>query len=102
MGTNAQLEGIRQERAQVERTLRDLRARLQLLEKNRKEANERNLNAHRYNLAITHEYTANLKVKICQRILCFKIFPFSINFSFSIRLATLLSVNIFDRKQNVN
>lgn len=68
MGTNAQLEGIRQERTKVERALRDLRARLQLLEKNRKEANDRNLNAHRYNLAITHEYTANLKVTIGQRI----------------------------------
>lgn len=68
MGTNGQLEGIRQERTKVERALRDLRARLQLLEKNRKEANDRNMNAHRYNLAITHEYTANLKVRIFQRI----------------------------------
>lgn len=64
MGTNAQLDNIKQERITVDRTLRDLRSRLQVLERNRKEANDRNQNAHRYNLAITHEYTANLKVSL--------------------------------------
>lgn len=62
MRYQAHCENIAQERQKVERSLRDLRGRLEVLERSRKEANERNQGAQRANLAITHEYSANLKV----------------------------------------
>ncbi|XP_034830510.1 coiled-coil domain-containing protein 40 [Maniola hyperantus] len=61
MRIQAETERIDQERARVDRSLRDLRGRLEVLERTRKEAAERNQFAQRANLAVTHEYTANLK-----------------------------------------
>ncbi|XP_039754155.1 coiled-coil domain-containing protein 40 [Pararge aegeria] len=61
MRIQTETERVGQERARVDRNLRDLRGRLEVLERTRKEASERNQVAQRANLAVTHEYTANLK-----------------------------------------
>ncbi|XP_049869370.1 coiled-coil domain-containing protein 40-like [Pectinophora gossypiella] len=61
MHIQANLETVHQERIKVDRQLRDLRGQLEVLERTRKEANERNQCTQRVNLALTHEYTANLK-----------------------------------------
>lgn len=62
MRIQADAENIERERARVDRTLRDLQGKLEVLERNRKDATERNQNAQRTNQAVTFEYTANLKV----------------------------------------
>ncbi|XP_053607595.1 coiled-coil domain-containing protein 40 [Plodia interpunctella] len=54
-------DNVAQEQVRVERVLRDLRGQLEVLQRTRKDAAERNVNAQRANVAITHEYTANLK-----------------------------------------
>lgn len=48
----------------MDRSLRELRGRLEVLERTRREAFERNENAQKTNVAMTHEYAANLKVSI--------------------------------------
>lgn len=62
MRIEAEGERVLLEQARTERNLRELRGRLELLERTRKEATEKNQSAQRANLAITHEYSANLKV----------------------------------------
>ncbi|CAB3253752.1 unnamed protein product [Arctia plantaginis] len=59
--TQAECETVLMERARVERSLRELRGRLEVLERTRRDAFERNENAQKTNLAMTHEYAANLK-----------------------------------------
>ncbi|XP_030024984.1 coiled-coil domain-containing protein 40 isoform X2 [Manduca sexta] len=61
MRIQAECEHVLQERAGVERALRELRGRLEVLERTRKDAAEKNDVAQRSTLAVTHEYTANLK-----------------------------------------
>uniref|UniRef100_A0A2A4JTB2 Coiled-coil domain-containing protein 39 n=1 Tax=Heliothis virescens TaxID=7102 RepID=A0A2A4JTB2_HELVI len=61
MRIQAESEAVALERSRVERSLRTLRGRLQVLEHTRKDATERNQGAQRANLAISHEYAANLK-----------------------------------------
>ncbi|CAG9584554.1 unnamed protein product [Danaus chrysippus] len=61
MRIEAEGERVLLEQAKTERNLRELRGRLELLERTRKEATEKNQSAQRANLAITHEYSANLK-----------------------------------------
>ncbi|XP_038212034.1 coiled-coil domain-containing protein 40 [Zerene cesonia] len=61
MRIQAECERVDGERARVERTLRELRGRLEVLERTRKDSTERNQYAHKTNVAITHEYAANLK-----------------------------------------
>ncbi|XP_052740436.1 coiled-coil domain-containing protein 40 [Bicyclus anynana] len=61
MRIQSESERIEQERTRVDRFMRDLRGRLEVLERTRKEAADRNHVAQRANLAVTHEYTANLK-----------------------------------------
>lgn len=63
MRIQAESERVQSECAKVDRSLRDLRGRLEVLERTRKEAVDRNTNAQKANLAITHEYAANLKVR---------------------------------------
>ncbi|XP_050670770.1 girdin isoform X2 [Leptidea sinapis] len=57
----AECEHVDEERASVDRSLRELRGRLEVLERTRKESNERNDHLQKANLAISHEYAANLK-----------------------------------------
>ncbi|XP_013169583.1 PREDICTED: coiled-coil domain-containing protein 40-like [Papilio xuthus] len=61
MRIQAECERIAGERAAVERSLRMLRGRLEVAERTRKDATERNEDAQRAHAALTHEYTANLK-----------------------------------------
>ncbi|XP_037872586.1 CAP-Gly domain-containing linker protein 1 [Bombyx mori] len=61
MRIQAERDTVQQERGKVERSLRELRGRLEVLERTRKEANERNDTAQKSNLSVTHEYSANLK-----------------------------------------
>ncbi|XP_063897908.1 coiled-coil domain-containing protein 40-like [Helicoverpa armigera] len=61
MRIQADSEAVALERSHVERSLRTLRGRLQVLEHTRKDATERNQGAQRTNLSISHEYAANLK-----------------------------------------
>ena len=62
MRIQAEAERVQSERGKVDRGLRDLRGRLEVLERTRKEAVDKNANAQKANIAITHEYAANLKV----------------------------------------
>ncbi|CAH0579188.1 unnamed protein product [Chrysodeixis includens] len=61
MRIQAESESILQERTRVDRSLRTLRGKLEGLERTRKDADERNQVAQRTNMAISHEYSANLK-----------------------------------------
>ncbi|CAK1547011.1 unnamed protein product [Leptosia nina] len=61
MRIQAECGHVDEERAKVERSLRELRGRLEVLERTRKDSTERNQNALKTNNAITHEYAANLK-----------------------------------------
>ncbi|XP_050346448.1 coiled-coil domain-containing protein 40 [Nymphalis io] len=61
MRIQAESERVLSERGRVERTLRDLRGQLEVLERTRKDAADRNNIAQKTNLAITHEYAASLK-----------------------------------------
>ncbi|XP_035433308.2 coiled-coil domain-containing protein 40 [Spodoptera frugiperda] len=61
MRIQAESDTVMADRNRVERSLRTLRGRLEVLERTRKDATERNENAQRSNLAISHEYAANLK-----------------------------------------
>ncbi|KAM3964343.1 LOW QUALITY PROTEIN: lethal (2) 41Ab [Aphomia sociella] len=61
MRIQAECESLSAERGAVERSLRGLRGRLQLLQRGRTDAGERNSDAQRCNQALTHEYNANLK-----------------------------------------
>ncbi|XP_046960067.1 coiled-coil domain-containing protein 40 [Vanessa cardui] len=61
MRIQAESDRVLSERGRVERTLRDLRGRLEVLERTRKDAADRNNMAQKTNLAITHEYAASLK-----------------------------------------
>ncbi|KAL0892816.1 hypothetical protein ABMA27_014509 [Loxostege sticticalis] len=61
MRIQAECENVLTERGRVERCLRSLRGRLEVLERTRKDAAERNVSAQRATQAITHEYVANLK-----------------------------------------
>ncbi|XP_026490802.2 coiled-coil domain-containing protein 40 [Vanessa tameamea] len=61
MRIQAESDRVLSERGRVERTLRDLRGRLEVLERTRKDAADRNNIAQKTNLAITHEYAASLK-----------------------------------------
>ncbi|CAK1595867.1 unnamed protein product [Parnassius mnemosyne] len=61
MRIQAECERIAQERTNVDRSLRSLRGRLEVIQRTRKDAVERNAGAQRTNAAITHEYTASLK-----------------------------------------
>ncbi|XP_045497397.1 coiled-coil domain-containing protein 40 [Colias croceus] len=61
MRIQAECERVDEEKSRVERTLRELRGRLEVLERTRKDSTERNECAHKTNLAITHEYAASLK-----------------------------------------
>lgn len=63
MRIQAESDTVMADRNRVERSLRTLRGRLEVLERTRKDATERNENAQRSNLAISHEYAANLKVR---------------------------------------
>jgi hypothetical protein len=62
MRIQAGCEHVAQERARVERSLRELRGRLEVLERARKFAADRNDSAHRAMQALTHQYLAGLKV----------------------------------------
>ncbi|CAH0701377.1 unnamed protein product [Spodoptera exigua] len=61
MRIQAESETVLADRNRVERSLRSLRGRLEVLERTRKDATERNQHAQRSNLAISHEYAASLK-----------------------------------------
>nr|CBH09299.1 putative cohesin subunit [Heliconius melpomene] len=61
MRIQAEAERVQSERGKVDRSLRDLRGRLEVLERTRKDAVDKNTSAQKANLAITHEYAANLK-----------------------------------------
>ncbi|GBP75197.1 Coiled-coil domain-containing protein 40 [Eumeta japonica] len=61
MQVTAECEAVANERAAVDRSLRDLRGRLEVLARNRKEVADRNQQAEKSNMAVTHEYVANLK-----------------------------------------
>ncbi|XP_075973256.1 lethal (2) 41Ab [Anticarsia gemmatalis] len=61
MRIQAECENVVQERGRVDRSLRELRGRLEVLERTRKDTLERNEMALRANVATSHEYTANLK-----------------------------------------
>ncbi|XP_072932201.1 coiled-coil domain-containing protein 40 [Epargyreus clarus] len=61
MRIEAECEHVSQEQGRVERSLRALRGRLELLQRSRKDATERNESSQRMNNAMTHEYAANLK-----------------------------------------
>ncbi|XP_045525961.1 coiled-coil domain-containing protein 40 isoform X1 [Pieris brassicae] len=61
MRIQAECLHVDEEKARVERSLRELRGRLELLERTRKDSTERNQNAIKANVAVTHEYVANLK-----------------------------------------
>ncbi|XP_052759423.1 myosin-3 [Galleria mellonella] len=61
MRIQAECENVLQERGRVERSLRTLRGQLEVLERARKDAGDRNRGAQRGNQAITLEYAANLK-----------------------------------------
>lgn len=63
MRIQAEAESIASEKGRVDRSLRDLQGRLELLERTRKDATERNQNCLRVTQSVTHEYTANLKVR---------------------------------------
>lgn len=78
MRIQAETERIGQERARVDRSLRDLRGRLEVLERTRKDAAQRNQVAQRANLAVTHEYTANLKVKYLMDVTSSHIWYFAV------------------------
>ncbi|RVE48084.1 hypothetical protein evm_007271 [Chilo suppressalis] len=61
MRIQTECENVLMERNRVERSLRSLRGRLEVLERTRKDAVERNQTAQKATQAITHEYVANLK-----------------------------------------
>ncbi|CAG9786322.1 unnamed protein product [Diatraea saccharalis] len=61
MRIQTECENVLMERNRVERSLRTLRGRLEVLERTRKDALERNETAQKSTQAITHEYVANLK-----------------------------------------
>ncbi|CAH1645684.1 unnamed protein product [Spodoptera littoralis] len=61
MRIQAESDTVVADRNRVERSLRTLRGRLEVLERTRKDATERNEHAQRSNVAISHEYAANLK-----------------------------------------
>ncbi|KAJ0177053.1 hypothetical protein K1T71_007062 [Dendrolimus kikuchii] len=61
MRIQVECENVSLERAHVDRNLRELRGRLEVLQRTRKDSMEKNDSAQRCNLAITHEYAANLK-----------------------------------------
>lgn len=63
MRIQAESESVLQERKRVDRSLRMLRGKLEVLERTRKDADERNQVAHRTNVVMSHEYAASLKVK---------------------------------------
>lgn len=63
MRIQAESESVLQERKRVDRSLRMLRGKLEVLERTRKDADERNQVAHRTNAAMSHEYSASLKVQ---------------------------------------
>ncbi|KAJ8727957.1 hypothetical protein PYW08_016342 [Mythimna loreyi] len=61
MRIQAELEAVETDKNRVDRSLRTLSGRLQVLERTRKEALDRNHDTEKSNLATTHEYSANLK-----------------------------------------
>ncbi|XP_059059138.1 GRIP and coiled-coil domain-containing protein 2 [Achroia grisella] len=61
MRIQAECDKVVQERGWVERSLRELRGRLEVVERARKNAGDRNRGAQRGNQALTLEYAANLK-----------------------------------------
>ncbi|XP_026725208.1 coiled-coil domain-containing protein 40 [Trichoplusia ni] len=61
MRIQAESESVLQERKRVDRSLRMLRGKLEVLERTRKDADERNQIAHRTNAVMSHEYSASLK-----------------------------------------
>lgn len=64
MRIQAECESVLRDKTNVDRSLRQLRGRLEVLERTRKDAIERNETAQRFNLTVTQEYAANLKVRL--------------------------------------
>lgn len=62
MRIQADCEAVNADKARVERSLRELRGQLELLQRTRKDATDRNQSQHHATAALTQEYSANLKV----------------------------------------
>lgn len=64
MRIQTESEAVESDKNRVDRSLRSLSGRLQVLENTRKDAMDRNRDSQKTNLAVTHEYSANLKVRM--------------------------------------
>lgn len=83
MRIQAECENIENEKTKVNRSLRDLRGRLEVLQRTRKDTTERNDSSERENTSVTFEYSANLKVIIIHIISVImyisRLYPFGVD-----------------------
>lgn len=63
MRIQADCDAVNADKARVDRALRDLRGQLELLQRTRKDASDRNQSQNHATVALTQEYSANLKVR---------------------------------------